>query len=428
MRTNDTSADRRTFLKAVGGVGVVSAGGTLSLVGRASAQDAITFGQPASLTGKWDFLQPAVSQSTDLALSEINEAGGPLDRQVNLQRRDTAVDPQQARQVVQQLKNNDDAMAILGLFSSEITPLFDFLKSQRVPIVTPWPGSTALDGRGGDKGTPQDLSDDDWVWRTIIGDTVHTIGAARKLLDEDMGRVGIINGTSQGERSWADAFQRAYENGDGTVAARVEVEEGKSTYQSELNRLFGNDFDAWALAVALDDAVTIVREWSTAGYGRQLLLEDGLRSADLIENAGEAADGAWIALAAGEGPGYDGFLSKYQQAGDADLHAWGVAAYDATNVTALAIERAGDASREAIERNLGPVSREGGTTVQTFAEGKQALADGNEINYQGAATPTDFTDFGNVFGDVGVERVTPDGFEQVDRIPTDDLKPLVETY
>jgi ABC-type branched-subunit amino acid transport system substrate-binding protein len=429
MRPNDTSADRRTFLKAVGGAGVLSVGGVGSVVGTAGAQDdAITFGQPASLTGKWDFLQPAVSQSTDLALSEINEAGGPLDREVNLQRRDTAVDPQQARQVVQQLRNNDNAMAILGLFSSEITPLFDFLKGQEVPIVTPWPGTTELDDKGGDGGTPEDLSDDGWVWRTIIGDTVHTIGAAKKLLDEDMGTVGIMNGTSQGERSWADAFQSAYENGGGTVAARVEIEEGKSTYQSELNRLFGNDFDAWALAVALEDAVTIVREWSTAGYGKQLLLEDGLRDQDLINDAGEAADGAWLAAATGQGPGYDDFLEKYEEAGDADLHPWGVAAYDATNVAALAIERAGEASREAIQRNLGPVARGGGTTVQTFAEGKEALANGDEINYEGAATPTDFTDFGNVFGDVAIELVTPEGFQQEDTIPTDELKPLVETY
>lgn len=408
---------------------MLSVGGVGSVVGTAGAQDgAITFGQPASLTGKWDFLQPAVSQSTDLALSEINEAGGPLDREVNLQRRDTAVDPQQARQVVQQMANNDDAVAILGLYSSEITPLFDFLNGQQVPIVTPWPGSTELDDKGGDKGTPEDLSDDGWVWRTIIGDTVHTIGAAKKLLDEDMGNVGIMNGTSQGERSWADAFQNAYENGGGTVAARVEIEEGKSTYQSELNRLFGNDFDAWALAVALEDAVTVIREWSTAGYGKQLLLEDGLRDQDLINDAGEAADGAWLAAATGQGPGYDGFIEKYEEAGDADLHPWGVAAYDATNVAALAIERAGEASREAIEKNLGPVSREGGTTVQTFAEGKEALANGDEINYEGAATPTDFTEFGNVFGDVAIELVSSDGFQQEDTIPTDELEPLVETY
>ncbi|WP_458206847.1 ABC transporter substrate-binding protein [Haladaptatus sp. NG-SE-30] len=427
MTTNDTYIGRRAFLRATGGAGT-----TLAFCGRVGARsrqgNQIAFGQPASLTGKWDFLQPAVSQSTDLAIGEINDAGGPLDQQVNLVRRDTAVEPQQARTVVQQMNNNDNVAAILGLFSSEITPLFQFLKSQQVPIVTPWPGSTALDGRGGDKGTPGNLSDDDWIWRTIIGDTVHTIGAAKKMVDEGFDRVAIMNGTSQGERSWADAFQSAYENGGGTIDQRVQVEEGKSTYQSELDRLFNGNFGAWALAVALEDAVTIVREWSSAGYGKQLLLEDGLRDQDLIDGAGQQASGAWLAAATGQGPGYDAFIQKFQQAGDADIHPWGVAAYDATNVVALAIERAGDASRDAIERNIGPVSRGGGTKVSTFAEGKEALSNDEGINYQGAATPVNFTDFGNVFGAVGVERISAQGFEQIDTIPTSELKPLVETY
>ena len=423
MRTSDTNVGRRTFIKAVGGAGALGVAGTAGAQG-----NAITLGQPASLTGKWDYLQPAVSQSTDLAVAEINETGGPLGRQVNVQRRDTAVEPAQARQVVQQLISNDDAVALLGLFSSEITPLFDFLKSQQVPVVTPWPGSRALDERGGDKMTPRNLSDDGWIWRTVIGDTVHTIGAAKHMSDRGFQRMGILNGTSQGERSWAEAFTSAYENTGGTIAAQVEVQEGKSTYQSELSRLFSNDFGAWALAVALEDAVTIIREWSSAGYGKQLLLEDGLRSEDLINNAGQAGQGAWLAAASQQGPGYQQFADKFSQAGNADLHAWGVAAYDATNVTALAIQRAGEASPEAIERNLGPVSREGGTSVSTFAEGKQALTNGNEINYEGAATPTDFTRFGNVFGDVAVERVTPNGFEQIATVKSDQLKPLVETY
>jgi ABC-type branched-subunit amino acid transport system substrate-binding protein len=391
------------------------------------APESVTLGQPASLTGKWDFLQPAVSQSTDLAVDEINEAGGVLGAEVEVVRRDTAVNPQQARSVTNQLVNNDGATAILGLFSSEITPLFDFLVETAVPVVTPWPGATSLDTRGGDKGT-ETLDDDGWVWRTVIGDTVGTLGAAQYVLEQDVESVGILNGTSQGERSWAESFRQAYEGNGGTVATQVEVSEGKASYQSELNALFEADFDAWALAVGLQDATTIVREWDSAGYGRQLLLEDGLRDPDLVENVGEQAEGAWIAAGSSEGPNYETFVEKFRAAGDADVHTWGVAAYDATNVTALAIERGGSADPETIQRNLGPVAREGGTTVSTFAEGKEALSAGEEVNYDGAATPVDFTDFGNVFGDVTVSRVTPDGFEVEATVKADDLQGLVEDY
>lgn len=389
--------------------------------------DSVTFGQPASLTGKWDFLQPAVSQSTDLAIQEINDAGGVLGAEVSVARRDTAVNPQEARTVVNQLVNNDEVPAIIGLFSSEITPLFDFLQETAVPVVTPWPGATSLDTRGGDKGT-ETLDDDGWVWRTVIGDTVGTLGAAQYVLEQDVGSMGILNGTSQGERSWAESFMDAYEGNGGTVAKQVEVAEGKASYQSELDTLFDADFDAWALAVGLQDATTIVREWDSAGYGGQLLLEDGLRDPDLIENVGSQAEGAWIAAGSSEGPNYDTFIEKFQAAGDADVHTWGVAAYDAVNVTALAIERGGSADPETIQQNLGPVAREGGTVVSNFADGKEALANGEEVNYDGAATPVDFTEFGNVFGDVTVSTVTPDGFEVEGTVNADDLKGLVEDY
>jgi ABC-type branched-subunit amino acid transport system substrate-binding protein len=461
--TDDTddsreTTDRRTLLRYAGVTGLAGLGGLAGCIGVENGEgggettpttaggggddtdgdtetetetetgpDSITLGQPASITGKWDFLQPAVSQSTDLAISEINDAGGILGAEVSVSRRDTAVNPQEARTVVNQLVNNDEVPAILGLFSSEITPLFDFLQETAVPVVTPWPGATSLDTRGGDKGT-ETLDDDGWVWRTVIGDTVGTLGAAQYVLEQDVSSMGILNGTSQGERSWAESFRNAYEGNGGTVTQQVEVAEGKASYQSELNTLFEADFDAWALAVGLQDATTIVREWDSAGYGGQLLLEDGLRDPDLIENVGEQADGAWIAAGSSEGPNYDTFVEKFREAGDADVHTWGVAAYDAVNVTALAIERGGSADPETIQQNLGPVAREGGTTVSTFPEGKEALANGDEINYDGAATPVDFTDFGNVFGDVTVSSVTPDGFEVEDTVAADDLQGLVEDY
>ncbi|PSP87530.1 ABC transporter substrate-binding protein [Halobacteriales archaeon QS_4_66_20] len=385
-------------------------------------------GQPASLTGKWDNLQPAVSQSTDLAAQEINDAGGPLGAEFQVERRDTAVEPQQAREVVRQLINNDGVDAISGLFSSEIVPLWDFIQEQQLPIITPWPGTTYLDTRGGDKRTDE-VGDDEWLWRTVIGDTVHTSGAAEAMVDEaGIERMGVLSATTAGEEGWTRQFVNWYEELGGTVVEVVSAQEEQSSYQSQLNQLFENDFDAWALSFALEDATTIIRNWDEGGYGGQLLMEDGLRSADLINQVGEAAEGAWIAAGSTQGPNYDQFEPKFQEAGDADLHPWGVAAYDATNVLALAVHHAGETSAEAIQQSIGDVTREGGTTVTTFAEGKEALDAGEEINYDGAVTNCDFTEHGNVWGDVAVERITPDGFENEFTIQADRLQESIDEY
>jgi ABC-type branched-subunit amino acid transport system substrate-binding protein len=157
-------------------------------------------------------------------------------------------------------------------------------------------------------------------------------------------------------------------------------------------------------------------------------MEDGLMSPDLVDSVGGMAEGAWIAAGSTQGPNYSSFETKFNEAGDADIHTWGVAAYDATNVLALAIHHAGETGFGAIQQSIGAVTREGGTTVSTFAEGKEALDAGDEINYEGAVTNVDFTQHGNVWGNVDVSRVTADGFEEEFSISADTLQETISDY
>jgi len=419
---DSAGVDRRTFLKLTGGTGLAATAGCLGLGGDGGGGD-IVVGQPAALTGQWDFLQPGVTAATDAAIDHINEAGGPLDREIDLQRRDTGVNPQEARSVVTQLVENDDAVALLGLFSSELNPLFEFVQEQETPVVTPWPGSNFLDTRGGDKGTPDDVSDDGWIWRTVISDTVHTAGAALRALDQGIETVGVINGDTEGARSWADGFINAYESNGGSIAQRVEVSQGSSSYQSALERLFGNDFDAFAVSLPLEDAITLMTDWADGEYGSQPILSDPLAQQDLVDQVGDPLNGAWAASPGESGPNYGAFEEAYDA--DAEINAWTPPAWDATMVTALAIERAGEASAEAVEQNLGPVSRGDGTEVATFQAGKEALDNGEEINYQGAATDVTFTGFGNVVGSVVINEVQDGEFSSVATISADDLREFV---
>ncbi|WP_313692069.1 ABC transporter substrate-binding protein [Halorarum halobium] len=424
MVANHTgTVNRRTLLKGVGAGGLAATAGCLGLGGGGGA---VTIGQPAALTGQWDFLQPGVSKATDVAVQQINDAGLLDGRELAIERRDTAVEPQEARTVVTQLLENDDAVALLGLFSSELNPLYDFIQDQATPVITPWPGSNFLDTRGGDHGTPEDVSDDEWIWRTVISDTVHTAGAALRALDEDHDTVGIINGNTEGARSWVNGFRNAYEANDGTVAEQVEVSQGSSSYQSALDRLFESDFSAFAVSLPLEDATTLMSDWADGGYGRQPILSDPLAQQDLIDAVGEPLNGAWAASPGESGPNYSAFESAYQAGeGDAEINAWTAPAWDATIVTALAIERAGEATAEAVEQNLGPVSRGPGTEVADFTEGKEALANGDEINYQGAATDVSFTQFGNVLGSVVINQVQDQEFTQIDTITAQELQEFV---
>lgn len=418
--------NRREFLKSIGVVGGATiaagctgggdggdsagtGGGTAGTTGSSgggtsSSGDDILIGYGGGLTGKWDYLEDSMGPLLNMAIEEVNEAGGPLDRTLTLSRRDTQVQVNRARQVLQQHINTDGANVLMGYNSTVLVPLWDFLQEQEVPLVTPWMGSTYKDTRGGDNGTPEDLSDDEWVWRSMVSDSVSTATGAISAADRGVERFAVLNGTSAGERAWSDAYIASTKPIDGLeMVNRVEVEEGKSTYQSELSRLFESDIDMWVLAIGLQDAQTIIREWEQGGYGVPVTLENALQQEQLLEQinnaVGDVSAEMWMFSGNPTGPARERVRESYTEYTDQDMIPWNYAGYDAVMSTALAIERAGSAERTAIQRNLGPVTRPGEdkVTVTSFAEGKEELEAGNDINYDGALTTFDYSDKGNVF-------------------------------
>jgi ABC-type branched-subunit amino acid transport system substrate-binding protein len=409
-----------------------SAGATLGVAGCISditgGGGKVTFGQPAALTGKWDYLQESVTRVTKMAKEDINDAGGVNGKTLEISRRDTGVNPQKARTVTKQLINQDGATALLGLYSSEIVPLWDYLQSLETPIVTPWPGTRFLDNRGGDKMTPKDLSDDEWVWRTIIHDSVHTAAAALTAADT-ADTVAVVHGSSAGETGWAEAFADAAEVIDSIeIVKTMEVAEGQTTYASEVSRLFESEFDAWALALGAKDAITLMRNWIEGGYGKPLIGEDTLAQAEVYNTLGDKLSNVDVRVAkpSSSGPVAETVTSRFNDRWpDVDLNPWGLASYEATIVPALAAHRAGSTKPKEIEKNIGPVSRPGGKEVETYEAGKKALDNGEEINFQGAGSTANFTGDGNVVGPSVVVQVTPDGEEKVATVSEERIKEVL---
>jgi ABC-type branched-subunit amino acid transport system substrate-binding protein len=148
-------------------------------------------------------------------------------------------------------------------------------------------------------------------------------------------------------------------------------------------------------------------------------------------------DWARVSVPAIAGPYAQTYLDKFdsfvqesdQYADDMTVNNWSASAYDAITVTALAIERAGEVSPEAIERNLGPVTRNPGpgTEVSTFAEGKEALDNGDEISYVGAQTAVRFNDTGDVFNAARIWDLEPDAWSERDLIAAARIRNVVRT-
>lgn len=435
---------RRNFVKGIGAIAAtVGVAGCSSQSDSSSSSESadssdsgpnVLMGYGGSLTGKWDFNEDSMGPLLQMTIETINEQGGPLGGTLEMSRRDTAVQVDQARQVMQQHINQDDADFLMGYNSSTLVPLWDFIQGQEMPLITPWMGSTFKDTRGGDNGTPDDMSDDEWVWRSVPGDGVSTAAAAIGMRDRGVENFGVLNGTSAGERAWSNALIASTKPVDQlNMQRRIEVEEGKSSYQSELSRLFQGDLDLWVIAIGIQDAQVVLREWDQGGYGVPVMLENILQQEKLLENLRSSIgtpDAELLMYSQlPSGPQKEKVREMYESYTDQDMIPWNYAAWDGIHAAMLAIERAGSASPEAIQQNIGPVTRptEDSVEVTSFEEGKAELEAGNEINYQGATSKFNFTDKGNIATpgttfDVSVEDAT---FTQDERIPEEDIAEII---
>jgi len=396
----------------------------------------VLFGSPGAVTGQWDILQPATNTAFDIALDEINDAGGPLGAEATKELRDTAVDPQQARTVVRTLVEQDNAVAINGLFSSEIVANREWLTEQETPIVSGWPGTDALATYGGDKGTPDDLSDDEWIWRTIPGGSLTGLALAIYAWDSGFERMAVMAGQAEAQQETGSVFAEEFERLGGEIVDRVDLAQGQSSYQSQLSRVYENDFDALYVSFNFDDGATLAQNWAQGGYETPLLGNEWATGQDFLDAMEGLLEGKEIISfeQSTGGPGFDDFESSFQErAPDTTMYPWAIATYDAVNVCALALHRSGetgsiDAQRKAIERNLRKVANPDGTEVTSFGEGKDELDAGNEINYQGAANNIDFTPQGNVFGSVRITQATPDGYDTLRTISEETMRENAEQY
>ena len=80
-------------------------------------------------------------------------------------------------------------------------------------------------------------------------------------------------------------------------------------------------------------------------------------------------------------------------------------------VAALAIEKTGSDERRAISASLREVANAPGMTILPgkWAKAKEAIAAGEDINYEGASGPIEFDETGDVTGTYTLNEVGDDG-------------------
>ena len=175
-----------------------------------------------------------------------------------------------------------------------------------------------------------------------------------------------------------------------------------------------------------NQALSIVREALDEGIYDQFVFGDAAKRQSLVREIGGARLGGMYGTAGAPAPDNDAtadweaaFIAEY---GELPVLAYVKETYDATIALALAAQSAGSLDGAAIRDNLRAIGSPPGETVPGtpagVADGLRLLAEGREIDYDGAASTLDWDDNGDLRrGHIGIWRFTDDGrIEELDAV------------
>ncbi|MBW0253211.1 MULTISPECIES: ABC transporter substrate-binding protein [unclassified Cellulomonas] len=329
-------------------------------------------------TGTLAYLGPPEIAGVDLAVQEINEAGGVLGSDVEVIHADSS-DADHAEVATQSVTDliSQDVQVIVGAASSSVTlNVVDDITGAEIVQISPANTATSLSGYS------------DFYFRTAPPDTVQGAALGNLITGDGHANIGILVFNDDYGTSLRNVVKTTVEDAGATVVYGNEGEEfdpAASSFATDVTALMATSPDA-VVVLAFEQTKQIIPELVAAGVDpATIYMVDGNTadySADFDPGTLEGAQGT----IPGAFPS-DDFQARLKEVDPALTdYAYGPESYDATILAALAAVKGGGTDGPTIQANMAAVSgADGGEECTSYADCVELLDSGEDIQYVGQA-------------------------------------------
>lgn len=371
----------------------------------AAGDGVLKIGGVLPLTGSLAFLSPPEIAGVDLAIADINAAGGVLGQPVEWDLQDSSDGDNPAIAPASATKLLDSGVdAIVGAAASGVTRLIiDQVTKAKVVQISM-------------SNTAPDLStwdDGGYYFRTAPSDLLQGAIVGNQIVAAGKENVAIIYQQSPYGEGLVAKAKGTLEAAGATIVSELSFPEGESNFDTIVDQTVAAGADS-LLVISYDEFKKIAPALQKKGFpGSDIFLVDGN-----LANYSDQGFASYLEGAKGTLPG--GELNEdlktraaalYKEKYGEELVEFSYLAetYDAVMLLALAAEQAKNDSGEAIAANMTSVST-GGEKVSTFAEGLAAIKAGKDIDYEGFSGPIEFDENGDPTGaSIGIYQYGADG-------------------
>jgi branched-chain amino acid transport system substrate-binding protein len=298
--------------------------------------DAILVGEFASLTGKEATFGISSHEGTQLAIEEINAAGGVLGKQIKLITEDDQSKAGEPANVVNKLISKDGVVAVLGeVASSRSLEAAPICQDNKIPMISP--AST----------NPKVTETGDFIFRVCFIDpfqgTVMANFATNTLKAK---KVAVFTDVkSDYSKGLAKFFKEGFTKSGGQIVAELDFNGGDKDFKGQLTAIKTAAPEAVFVPGYYTDVALICIQAKQLGLTVPLFGGDGWESDTLVKIGGDAVEGHYFSThyaSDSTSPKVTAFVEAYKKRyGGKVPDAMAALGYDSAMFLADAIKRAG---------------------------------------------------------------------------------------
>jgi branched-chain amino acid transport system substrate-binding protein len=382
MGEQGTRTTRRRFVQ---GAGALALAGLAPAVVRGQTAP-ITLGILTPLTGAGGADGPRMDKAMKAVFAEVNAAGGVLGRKIETVLEDDQTNPEAAVRAARKLIDVNKVPAILGTWASAVTTAV-------APLC--WESKTFLCTTSGADSITL-LPHQGYLIRTQPNNHLQAARHAEFIASTGAKRVFVMSIQAPFSQPTQDRVRDVLPKHGSAMVGGLIYDKDKTTYRSEVDQALRTKPDMIYLNGYAPDVTVVARELYRAGYEGGRFTQSYVMTQKVIESLPpEVTEGMYIVQPSADvnSPAYE--LVKKRLSLEAP-DSYECAATDWASLVVLAMAKAKEATGTAMRDNVRKISQGSGTKVPSAVEGLKLLAQGKEIDYDGASGPCEFNEIGDI--------------------------------
>ena len=306
-------------------------------------------GVAGPMTGQYATYGQSHKAGAEIAMEELNAAGGVNGGDVSLAIGDDLGDPKEAVLVAQKYIDDTELVVVDGhQFSGATIAAGGKYETAGLTMISP-------------SATNPDITDlGAYIWRICMTDAVQGEGLANySVTTLSKQKIAIMYDNSDYGRGLADAYDEAVKAAGGTVVGKEQYAAGDTDFKAQLTKLKAAGPELLFLSGYYPEGSKIAQQAKELGMDVQLLGSDGYASDELPKLGGAAVEGMLVSTFfdySSADPAVQKFVEAYKAKFEGANPDWFAAnSYDVCMLAAKAAENAGSNDRTAINDALGTI-------------------------------------------------------------------------